>query len=74
MKSPYIAQVLNSPNFVQRFFHLSEQVMNKLITISALILLAACMPSSDKTKTLSDIKVPVYAWMGGPGHDTDKEA
>ncbi|MCK5463124.1 MAG: hypothetical protein KAI95_08910, partial [Bacteroidales bacterium] len=56
--------------------------MNKLFTIFSFLLLAACNPASDKksdsqdeakTKALSEIKVPVYAWMGGPGRDTDKE-
>ena len=45
--------------------------MHKLITIFSVLLLVSCNPSSDKT--LSDVKVPVYAWMGGPGSDTDKE-
>jgi hypothetical protein len=52
----------------------NEQVMIKIFTFSALLLLAACKPASEgKTKALSDIKVPVYAWMGGPGRATDKE-
>ena len=49
--------------------------MNKLFTIFSFLLLATCNHPSDKnsdsqdeakTKALSEIKVPVYAWMGGP--------
>ena len=56
--------------------------MIKLFTIFSFLLLAACNPASDKKsdsqdeaaiKALLEIKVPVYAWMGGPGRDTDKE-
>jgi hypothetical protein len=56
--------------------------MNKLFTILSFLLLAACNPSADKksdsqdkakTKALSEIKVPVYAWMGGPNQATNKE-
>jgi hypothetical protein len=56
--------------------------MNKLIAIFSFLLLAACNPASDKksdsqgeakTSAQPAIKVPVYAWMGGPGGDTDKK-
>lgn len=56
--------------------------MNKLFTFLAFLMLAACNTSSgkrsdtqdkDQTRTPSGIKVPVYAWMGGPGHATDQE-
>lgn len=40
--------------------------MNKLILIAAVLLLAAC---STPQKT----KIPVYAWLGGPGNATDTE-
>ena len=47
--------------------------MNKILTIVSLLVMAGCMPPADKTRALSEIKVPVYAWMGGPGRSTDKE-
>jgi hypothetical protein len=46
--------------------------MNKFIIIFSFIILAACNPASENS-TRSAIRVPVYAWMGGPGRDTDKE-
>ena len=56
--------------------------MNKFFIVIPFLLLAACNPSAGKkndpqdaakTSDLSEIKVPVYAWMGGPGRDTDEE-
>ena len=56
--------------------------MNKLVIIFSFLWLAACNPPSDKrsnskdearTKAISEIKVPVYAWMGGPKGASDKE-
>ena len=56
--------------------------MNKLLSIFAIMLLAACNPASEKKSdstaeavldALSEIKVPVYAWLGGPGDATDEE-
>ncbi len=56
--------------------------MNKFFTVLSLVLLIACNPPSNKentsqkaakTKPLSEIKVPVYAWMGGPNNATDQE-
>jgi len=56
--------------------------MNKLLIIFSFILLAACNPPSGKksdsqdeanAQALSEIKVPVYAWMGGLNHASDDE-
>jgi hypothetical protein len=56
--------------------------MNKLFTSFSFLLRAACNHPSDKksdsqdeakTKAISEIKVPVYAWMVGPGRATDKK-
>jgi len=53
----------------------------KYLSIFALIVLTACSSPEGKKKQqsetatpgLSDIKVPVYAWLGGPGSATDEE-
>jgi hypothetical protein len=55
--------------------------MIKYISFIAIIVLTACSSPSGKkqqqsdasTPDLSDIKVPVYAWLGGPGNATDEE-
>ena len=47
--------------------------MSKFFTIFIFLLLAGCNPSSEKTKALSEIKIPVYAWMGGLNSTTDEE-
>jgi len=48
--------------------------MSKLVTIFSILLLVACISPSDKsTRALSEIKVPVYAWMSGSKGITDKE-
>lgn len=49
-----------------------------VIILSLLIILSCQTPQSDKKELntedqLSDIKVPVYAWLSGPGSETDKE-
>ena len=45
--------------------------MIRVLAILSFALLAACSPTANKTGTRSDIKVPVYAWMGGPGEASD---
>jgi hypothetical protein len=55
--------------------------MIKYLSLFAIILITACSSPAGKknqqsdagTPDLSDIKVPVYAWLGGPGKSTDKE-
>ena len=52
--------------------------MSKILSLIAIILLTACsagkkVSQTEATKELSDIKVPVYAWLGGPGSATDGE-
>ena len=55
--------------------------MIKYLSFFAIILLTACSSPSGKkekqsdavTADLSDIKVPVYAWLSGPGNATDEE-
>ena len=55
--------------------------MIKYLSLIALIMLTACSsPAGKKTQNseaespeLSDIKIPVYAWLGGPGSATDEE-
>lgn len=54
--------------------------MIKYLSLIAIILLTACSSPSEKkqqseaaTSELSDIKVPAYAWLGGPGKATDEE-
>jgi len=54
--------------------------MNKIFIISAIVLLSACKTSTDQkndssttTGDLFDIKVPVYAWLGGPREASDQE-
>ena len=55
--------------------------MIKYLSLIALILLTACSSSAEKKQQQSDaatqaqaeIKVPVYAWLGGPGKATDEE-
>jgi len=55
--------------------------MIKYLSLIAIIVLTACSSPAGKKKQqsdadtpeLSDIKVPVYAWLGGPGKATDQE-
>jgi len=51
--------------------------MKKLLILMPFLFLVACMQKTDKKEEpavdLSDIKVPVYAWMGGPRDATDEE-
>jgi len=55
--------------------------MIKYLSIFAIIIFTACsspegkkrQQSETSTPDLSDIKVPVYAWLGGPGKATDEE-
>ena len=55
--------------------------MIKYLSFIALILLTACSSPAGKQQQQSDaatqdqaeIKVPVYAWLGGPGKATDEE-
>ena len=55
--------------------------MSKYLSLIAIILLTACSSPSGKkgqlsdaaSPELSDINVPVYAWLGGPGRATDEE-
>lgn len=55
--------------------------MSKFLSLIAIILLTACsspagkkdQQSNTSSTDLSDIKVPVYAWLGGPGKATDEE-
>ena len=54
--------------------------MTKYLSLIAIIMLTAFSSPSGKkqqsdaaTTELSDIKVPVYAWLGGPGKATDQE-
>jgi hypothetical protein len=55
--------------------------MNKFLSIIAIIALSACSTPSGKKNQSSDaanqesseILVPAYAWMGGPGKATDEE-
>jgi hypothetical protein len=47
--------------------------MKTICTLLCLLLLAACKPVSEKTQTNAAPKVPVYAWLGGPGKATDEE-
>jgi len=54
--------------------------MNKIIIFFALVFLFSCNPPSEKKSqlkasvdALSDVKVPVYAWMSGPRRATDEE-
>ena len=54
--------------------------MKKIPVFLLIVLLFACNSNSDKKDDstaanvdLSDIKVPVYAWLGGPGEATDEE-
>ncbi len=55
--------------------------MIKYLCLIAIIVLTACSSPAGKKKQqsdagtpeLSDIKVPVYAWLGGPGKATDQE-
>jgi hypothetical protein len=54
--------------------------MNKILIFSAMLLFMACKtPTTDNSSSsnvsmdLSDIKVPVFAWLGGPGNATDLE-
>jgi hypothetical protein len=55
--------------------------MNKIFVFSVMVLISACKtpPSSNQSEPsqsnadLSDIKVQVYGWMGGPGNASDEE-
>jgi len=55
--------------------------MIKYLSLFAIIVLTACSSPGGKKQQqsdadspdLSDIKVPVYAWLGGPGEATDQE-
>ena len=52
--------------------------MNKILIFFGLVLFTTCTSqkkiiSSATTEDLSDIKVPVYAWLGGPREATDEE-
>ena len=56
--------------------------MIKYLSLISIIVLTACTSPAGKKKQQSDaatsehlsgIKVPVYAWLGGPGSDTDQE-
>ncbi len=55
--------------------------MIKYLSLIALIMLTACSSPAGKKKQnsevespeLSEIKIPVYAWLGGPGSATDEE-
>jgi hypothetical protein len=53
--------------------------MSKYFSLIAIVLLTACSSPAGKkdqqadTSEPSDIKVPVYAWLGGPGSATDEE-
>ena len=55
--------------------------MIKYLSLIAIFMLTACSSPSGKNKhqseaatsELSDIKVPAYAWLGGPGKATDEE-
>jgi len=47
--------------------------MIKYLSLIAIILLTACSSPAGKKKQQSDIQVPVYAWLGGPGKATDQE-
>ena len=52
--------------------------MSKFFSLLAIILLTACSvgkkaQQSDDPKDLSEIKIPVYAWLGGPGSASDEE-
>ncbi len=49
-----------------------------ILVLSLIIILSCKAPQSDKQELnsddqLSDIKVPVYAWLSGPRSDTDQE-
>lgn len=53
--------------------------MIRTLSILALIMLAACSSPAGKkgqqsdAADLSDVKVTVYAWIGGPGSASDQE-
>jgi hypothetical protein len=56
--------------------------MNKIFTVLSCCLLTACGPSAEKhrapaeaekSRLLPEVKIPVYAWMGGPGRASDKD-
>lgn len=55
--------------------------MIKYLSLIAIIMLTACSSPAGKNKQqsgaetaeLSDVKVPVYAWLGGPGDASDQE-
>ncbi len=55
--------------------------MIKYLSLIAIIVLTACSSPAGKKKQQSDaatsdlsgIKVPAYAWLGGPGSATDQE-
>ncbi len=46
--------------------------ITSMLSLAAVILFAACTPSA-KEEAKEKTKVPVYAWMGGPGKATDEE-
>jgi hypothetical protein len=59
----------------------TDFTMNKLLAVLLFFLLAASVPSAEKQLASADaqkstnlpgIKVPVYAWMGGPGRATKR--
>jgi len=47
--------------------------MIKYLSLIALIMLTACSSPAEKKDQQSDIKVPVYAWLSGPGEATNQE-
>jgi hypothetical protein len=64
------------------FIMQNQALMIKYLSLIAIICLTACSssagkknqrPDADTPETLSGIKVPVYAWLGGPGSATDQE-
>ena len=46
-----------------------------IIPLIAILTLAACKndPSKAREEPISPSKIPVYAWLGGPGNKTDAE-
>jgi len=43
-----------------------KNIMNKIIVLLSMLLLVSCGPGSEN-------KIPVYAWLSGPGKASDKE-